>query len=255
MLLQVRNTLLNIFRSARRQYRRAEWLAKVAKPRLRLTLGKEPLSYEWGAERGEPIYHDYLCQFLTEFTADIHGHCLEFYNDMYATTFGGPNVTKLDILNIDDTNPKATLVGDLTKPNDLPSDTFDCIICTHTLHLIFEMWKAVVDLHRLLKPGGVMLVAVPGVSMCDPGWGECWRFTPEGLQRLLGLAFPADGITLRVYGNSLTAAGQLRGLVAQEFTPAEFNYHDPRFALELCARAVKAGPAPTGEGISAPEPA
>jgi SAM-dependent methyltransferase len=212
------------------------------------------LSYQWGAGRGEPIYHDYLCQFLSEFSTDIRGHCLEFYNDMYATHFGGANVVKLDILNIDHSNPNATLVGDLTKANDLPSDTFDCIICTHTLHLIFEMWKAVIDIHRLLKPGGILLVAVPGVSMCDPGWGECWRFTPEGLERLLGLAFPRDAISLRAYGNSLTGAGQLRGLVAHEFTAEEFNYHDPRFAVELCARAVKRGAAPTAEGGSEPEP-
>jgi SAM-dependent methyltransferase len=233
-----------------RQSRRAEWLAKVARPRLRLAFGKEPLSYEWGGDRGEPIFYHYICEFFEEFKADIQGHCLEFYNDMYTTRFGGSNVSKLDILNIDDSNPQATVVGDLTKPNNLPSDTFDCIICTHTLHLIFEMWKAVVDIHRLLKPGGILLTAVPGVSMCDPGWGECWRFTPEGLQRLLGLAFPMDAITVRAYGNSLTAAGQLRGLIIQEFTPDEFNYHDPRFALELCSRSVKAFPASKADGTT-----
>src|SRR5258708_2297811 len=122
MLLQVRNTLRDLFGSGRREYRHAEWLAKVAKPRLRLALGKEPLSYEWGSDRGEPLYYHYICQFFAEFAADIQGHCLEFYDDMYASNFGGKNVAKLDILNIDDTNPRATLVGDLTQPNDLPSD-------------------------------------------------------------------------------------------------------------------------------------
>ena len=44
---------------------------------------------------------------------------------------------------------------------------------------------------------------------------------------------------MRAYGNSLTAAGDLRALVADEFTKAELEYHDPRFAIIVCARAVK----------------
>jgi hypothetical protein len=75
--------------------------------------------------------------------------------------------------------------------------------------------------------------------MCDPGWHEVWRFTPEGLGAVLGKAFDAERITIRAYGNSLTAAGELRGLVAEEFSSATLAYSDPRFALEVCARAQK----------------
>jgi ubiquinone/menaquinone biosynthesis C-methylase UbiE len=184
----------------------------------------------------------YLREFLREWAADVRGHCLEFYNDAYTSELGGERVTKLDILNIDDTNPRATLVGDLTRPNDLPSDRFDCIICTHTLHLIFEVWKAVPELYRMLKPGGVLLVAVPQVSMYDPGWGECYRFTEEGLKRLLCLAFREQDVLVKSYGNSLTSAGQIRGLTAEEFSEEELNHHDTRFGVEVCARAVKGCP-------------
>src|SRR5262249_43965412 len=122
--------------------------------RKRFVAGLEPLSYLWGADRGVPIYYYYILQFLREFSPDVRGHCLEFYNDQYTTQFGGAAVTQLDILHIDDTNPRATLVGDLTKPNNFPGNRFDCIICTHTLHVIFELDKAISELHRMLKPGG-----------------------------------------------------------------------------------------------------
>ena len=105
--------------------------------------------------------------------------------------------------------------------------------------MIFEVDKAVSELGRILKPGGVLLATVPHISMCDPGWHEIWRFTPEGLGAVLGRAFGAEGVTVRAYGNSLTAAGELRGLVAEEFSPPTLDYNDPRFAVEVCGRAVK----------------
>jgi glycosyltransferase involved in cell wall biosynthesis/SAM-dependent methyltransferase len=216
---------------------------KTRRTRARMAKGVEPLSYLWGGDRGWPIHRYYLDQFLQEFAADVRGHCLEFQDPAYTPHFGGAAVTKLDILHIDASNPQATLVADLTKPNDIPSDLFDCIICTHVLHIIPELHKAVAELYRILKPGGVLLVAVPQASMCDPGYHELWRFTAEGLGWVLGRAFGAEQTTVRAYGNSLTTAGEIRGLVAAEFTQAELDTHDPRFAVEVCARAVKRKPA------------
>ena len=91
----------------------------------------------------------------------------------------------------------------------------------------------------MLKPGGTLLVAVPHISMCGRRFHEIWRFTPEGLSTVLGTSFGSENVTVRAYGNSLTAAGELRGLVAHEFTENELNHQDPRFAVEVCARATK----------------
>ena len=87
----------------------------------------------------------------------------------------------------------------------------------------------------------MVLVAVPHISMCDPQYHELWRFTPEGLSLLLAKTFAAEDVTVRAYGNSLTAAGQIRGLVPDEFTTTELESHDERFAVTVCARAVKRG--------------
>jgi glycosyltransferase involved in cell wall biosynthesis len=209
------------------------------KSRARLAIGVQPLSCLWGFDRGLPVHRYYLEQFLQEFARDIRGHCLEFQNPGYTPRFGGSAVEKLDILHIDDSNPLATIVADLAKPNDIPNDVFDCIVCTHVLHVIFELDNVVAELHRILKPGGILLVGVPHISMCDPGYHEIWRFTPEGLGAVLGKAFGGENVTVRAYGNSLTAAGEIRGLVASEFSQATLDYYDPRFAVEVCARACK----------------
>jgi SAM-dependent methyltransferase len=209
-----------------------------SEPRYRLAHGIEPLSYLWGDDRGQPLCRYYLGQFLQEFAGDIKGQCLEFEEDGYTIAFG-QGVTQRDVMHVDHNNPKATIVADLTKPNDVPSSAFDCIICTHVLHIIFELDTFVAELKRLLKPGGVLLVGVPHVSMCGPEWHELWRFTEEGLLLLLSKAFGKDNVTTRAYGNSLTAAGQIRGLTAEEFSPEELDTNDTRFAVDVCARALK----------------
>jgi hypothetical protein len=207
--------------------------------RLRFPFGLQPLSQVWGFDRGIPIHRYYLKQFLQEFTSDIRGHCLEFQEDSYTSQLGGEKVTKKDILHRDRGNLNATIIADITKSNDISSNQFDCIICTYVLNVIFELQKAVSELHRMLKPGGSLLVAVPQYSMCAPQWHELWRLTPEGLQMVLAKAFGVENVSVRAYGNSLTAAGDLRALVADEFTKAQLDYHDPRFAIVVCARAVK----------------
>ena len=211
----------------------------VTKARRQLGRGVEPLSYLWGHDRGVPICRYYLEQFLQENSSDIKGHCLEFQDDTYTTLWGGTAVTKLDILHIDASNPLATIVADITKPHDIRNDYFDCIICTHVLHVIYELDKAISELYRILKPGGVLLVAVPHVSMCDEQWHELWRFTPEGLSAGIAKVFGAENLSVYAYGNSLTAAGQIRGLASHEFRRSELDKHDARFAVEVCARAVK----------------
>lgn len=228
-----------LLRAERMVRKRGRELAILASGRARLAFGVAPLSHRWGYDRGMPLHRYYLEQFLAEASKDIRGACLEFHSAVYTRRFGGSAVERADILHIDDSNPQATIIADLTKPNSIPSNTFDCIVCTHVLHLILDLDRAIAELHRILKPGGVLLVAVPQVSMCQPEFHELWRFTAEGLQAVLARSFPATNVMCRSYGNSLTSAGEIRGLAAREFRKTELDFHDPRFGIEVCGRAVK----------------
>ena len=227
---------------ARRVVRRARdtiELLKIPRVRARMGIGCEPLSQSWGFDRGLPIHRYYVERFLHECARDIRGRCLEFQEDSYTTRFGGAAVRKLDVLHLDASNPNASIVADLTRPNDVPSNAFDCIICTHVLHVVDDVAAFVRELHRILAPEGVLLVATPFVSMCGPQSHELSRLTPEGLRRLLARVFADAHVSIRPYGNSLTAAGELRGLVVAELSAAELDLEDARFAVEICARAVK----------------
>jgi SAM-dependent methyltransferase len=214
-------------------------LIRTPQARMRLALGVTPVNAPWVHNRGLPIHRYYLEQFLSEFASDIYGHCLEFQGSYYTMHFGGNKVTKCDIIHKEEGNQHATIVADLTKPNLIPDNVFDCIICTHVLHVIRDVDTAVVELKRILAPGGVLLLAVPHISPIYPRAHELWRFTPEGLSVVLEKVFRVEHITIRSYGNSLTAIGDLRGLVADEFTKRELRYYDESFVVEVCARALK----------------
>jgi len=211
--------------------------------RLRFGMGLKPLSYLVGYDRGFPLSRYYLDRFFAEFGSDVRGVILEFQNDEYATRFGGARVRHLDILHKEGSghSKRPTIIADLTRPNPLRSGYYDCVICTYVLHLVKDLPKIISEMHRILRPGGVLLVAVPMTDAVQPWWHEMWRFSPEGLQILLADAFGPGNVAVRGYGNSLIAAGIMRGLTAEDFSRRELDTMDERFAIEVCARAIKAG--------------
>ena len=204
----------------------------------------KPLSEWFGFDRGTPLDRVYIEEFLARHSGDIRGRALEIGDNSYTLRFGGTAVQQSDVLHVDKANPHATIIGDLGDGTNLPSDTFDCIVLTQTLHLIYDMQRAVTTLHRMLVPGGVLLVTVPGVSSVDRGeWGSTWHWslTPLSLERLLADSFGARQMTVEAHGNVLVAAGFLYGLAAEELTRDELAARDPRYPVIIAARAVKAG--------------
>jgi SAM-dependent methyltransferase len=206
--------------------------------RLRVAWGVEPLAARWG-QRGRVIHRYYIEAFVNSNAPLVRGRCLEFQEDTYATRFGGSTLSSVDIIHQTADNPAATIVADLTVPNAVEGEQFDCIICTQVLHLVDRPGRMVEELFRLLKPGGALLVAVPNITVDYGHWTEFRRFTPLGLELLLGDVFPPETVTVTSYGNALVAAGELRGLAVRDFYRHELEHNDPRFGLVACAVARK----------------
>ncbi|MFO0727166.1 MAG: methyltransferase domain-containing protein [Myxococcota bacterium] len=222
--------------------------ARAAYARLRLSLGAAPLSVHWGADRGQPIHRYYIEQFFDRHRARIRGRCLEFNDRRYLDQFSDGRATRVDVIHLEEGNPEATIVADLTQKNSIPDGAFDAIVCSHVLHIVFDLEAMVRELYRILAPGGALLVAVPAVSMAGPEYPELWRFTPLGLRKTLERAFAPDQLQIAAFGSSLTAAAELRGVVAEELGPALLGAHDARFAVEVCALATRP---PLAEGAGA----
>ncbi|HSB13721.1 MAG TPA: methyltransferase domain-containing protein, partial [Bryobacteraceae bacterium] len=228
-------------------------VVRVTKPRLRLTpgLGKTrfgdlrrltPISSHWGFDRGLPVDRHYIEGFLARYAGDIRGRVLEVGGSAYTRRFGSGLVTQSDVLNLLDGVPGTTVVADLACAPQIPSEAFDCVIVTQTLQCIYEVRSAVQTLWRILKPGGVLLATIPGISQTyDPEWGEywCWNFTVISARRLFEEAFSTTKVQIDSFGNAFTAICFLEGIAAEELRAEELDHHDPGYVVTIAVRAVK----------------
>jgi len=202
-----------------------------------------PISPIFALDRGQPIERYYIDKFLEFHSDDIKGHALELGDDTYIRRFGGNRVTRTDVLGVVD-GEGITIVADLSNADHIPTDSFDCIIFTQSLQMIYDMKAALRSLNRILKPGGVLLLTSHGISkigrrLGKDDWGEYWHLTSQSLEKLLDETFPNADISLDSYGNVLTAMCALYGLAAEELSSKELDHQDVDFGVILTARVSK----------------
>jgi SAM-dependent methyltransferase len=204
-----------------------------------------PIGGDWGFSRGFPIDRWYIERYLQGHAPEIRGRVLEVDTNLYTLKFGGDRVTRSDVLHLSEMRPGITMVGDLASPDSFPADVFDCIVLTQTVNLVFDARSALVSVRKMLKPGGVALITVPGISTMfgDPAgsWGHCWGFTTLSLTRLLEDVFAGDSISVDSCGNVLSTTAFLHGLASEDITVGELEHRDPEFQLLVLARVVKQG--------------
>ena len=202
----------------------------------------QPIARTFGMGFGTIIDRYYIENFLLRHRSDIRSHVLEIGSDVYTVRFG-QSVTQSDVLHATTGNPKATIVADLTKVDGLPECRFDCVIITQTLQFIYDVSAAIRAVHRILRPGGVVLCTVPGITQIavhdQQRWGEYWRFTSMSIDRLFQACFPPESVQVRAHGNVLAAIAFLEGLVVEDVTTGELDFHDPEYELVITIRAVK----------------
>lgn len=205
----------------------------------------EPLTRSFGYDRGQPIDRYYIENFLGKYAADIAGHVVEIGDDRYTQQFGGAKVTVSDVLDQDHPDSSPTIIADLTNADHVPSETFNCIIITQTLQFIYNINAAINSLHRILKPGGVVLASLPSLSpICRydmDRWGDYWRFTSAAAQRLFGDVFGQRNVRVEAYGNVLVSTAFLYGMASQDLTHEELDFYDRDYEALVCVRAVKVG--------------
>ena len=61
---------------------------------------------------------------------------------------------------------------------------FDLVICTQVLEYVPDPSAAIAEIHRVLKPGGCLMLSVPAVFPRDSE-RDSWRFLPQSLRVLL----------------------------------------------------------------------
>ena len=137
-----------------------------------------PVSRLFGEDRGTPIDRYYIDDFLSRQQHLISGTLLEIADSHYSKKFG-PNTSKYEVLFVNDTNPNATIIGDLTKHETLPTNSIDCFICTQTFNFIYQFSDAIRGAYKVLKPGGYLLATVAGPSQISRFDMDRWAITGD----------------------------------------------------------------------------
>jgi hypothetical protein len=203
-----------------------------------------PVSDCFGWDRGTPIDRYYLEGFLAKNSTYIRGRVLEVGDDRYTKLFGDSRVSQSDVIDIDATNPRANFIGNMEGPEVLPQETFDCIIVTQALHLLYDMRAGLATLHNALKPGGALLVTVPGISRIGANWVNSWYWslTSLSMRRLLEERFQSANVSVEDHGNVFAATAFLFGLSVEELNRRNLDIHDGCYPVTVAACAIKGIP-------------
>jgi hypothetical protein len=182
-----------------------------------------------GHDRGLPISTYYTEQFLSRRDGDMKGCVLEWPTDNYTRKLGGSRVAR----------------SEMRQPfsaDALPSDTFECVIVVHELAYITNLMPALKELHRILKPDGVLLAVLPGITQAaDPSRASSLfqPFTRISAAQLFAEVFPKENIRIEGFGNVLSNMALLHGISADELQQDELDHPDPRYDVIIGVRATK----------------
>ena len=202
-----------------------------------------------GQQHGTPIVRHYWAEYLEQHRDDIRGRCLEIGTSVTLRKYGGPSLSAADAMDLTAHSPEVTVVGDLSRADHVPADSYDCFVNQFTMHVIYDVEAALYHSIRILKPGGVLLVNFPcvdyyfptGLDMKTGGllFMHHW-FTPiqvEDLLHRVGLA--ERDYNMSVFGNLFARVAYQMNMPAAQLTRSELAYRDPGHPLLICARAVK----------------
>jgi SAM-dependent methyltransferase len=80
---------------------------------------------------------------------------------------------------------KVTYIGDIQDMSMIASASYDSAICLEVLEHVPKPSHAISEIHRILRPGGILIISVPHLSRLHDEPYDYFRFTKHGLRYLL----------------------------------------------------------------------
>lgn len=196
----------------------------------------EPFCPKWGISRGGPIDRFYIDAFLSAELKSTRGRFLECGGQRYRHLVAPKSVVAYDILDLDPKVPSITIEGDIQDLKAICSDLYDVVVCTQVLQYVDQPHRAIRELHRVLKPGGKLLLSVPFIEKDYSKMEDKWRFTKEAISMLLE-NFRERRVS--VGGNLFSSVCYLLGLGLSDVGAKDLSVVDESFYQVVLAAASK----------------
>lgn len=145
----------------------------------------KPISIDYGMRRGGPIDRYYISSFINRHLVTCSGAFLEFGSPTYKYCVRPDAINSWDVLDIDCSNPWASLCGDVEQLSSFCTNFYDAIICTQVLQYTKHPDLAVHEMYERLSPGGILLITCPFIAREDDPKEDRWRFSRSALALLL----------------------------------------------------------------------
>ena len=194
----------------------------------------EPISRQFGTERGTPVDRRYIEDFLKVNRNYITGDVLEVEDSFYTNKYG-TNVSSAYVLDVSSDASGITFNANLETGEGIKDSIADCFILTQTLMYIFDLATAVDSIYRLLKSGGTALITCSGISQnsrrCMDDYGCIYNFNADALRRLFGDKERFEILDVGSYGNVKTVTAHIAGLCVEDLDVEDFQYNDKYYPL------------------------
>jgi SAM-dependent methyltransferase len=142
---------------------------------------------------------------------DLGGHGNSEYVKMFKGTFTRTTANL---------SPDADIKCDFEKPLPIPAYIYDAALLINVLEHIFEYRRLLEETHRILKPGGRVVIIVPFMFPYHPSPGDFHRYSATALERALA-ASSFSNIEVTPLGTGLCAA---RWLFVERLLPRPLRF-------------------------------
>lgn len=204
----------------------------------------DPISEQFGSERGTPIDRFYIDQFLMEHKDYIRGTVLEIEDSFYTKKFGGDHVEKSIVMDVSSSAPEITFNGNLETGEGIRDNIADCFILTQTLMYIYDLKMAVKNIYKCLKKNGVVLITCSGLSQnsqrCMDSYGAYYNFNEDVFKKLF-VEEEMEVLEIGSFGNVKTVSAHINGLCCEDLTETDFVPNDKYYPLIVYAVVRKNG--------------
>jgi SAM-dependent methyltransferase len=168
----------------------------------------DPRAVVRSVRAGKTILRAMANEAVTPWAADLKGTVLDLGSGEGSVALRRPSSAsrwiRVDVAHRPDVR------ADLTRPLPFPDGVADAAVLMWVLYIAPDPAAVLGEIHRVLRPGGALILATPLVFPVTPEPRDLWRFTDEGLRTLLdGAGF--EGVEVVPLGGRWSSAAYLLG--------------------------------------------